>query len=223
MNEELNFNTVTPLLKDVLDKLMKEPLLDPFILVGGTNLSLRLGHRRSDDIDLFTDALYGTIDFKPIEDYFAKSFPYFENHNVSDFVGMGRMYYIGSSPRDLVKLDLMYTDAFLSGYETLNGIRMAPMEQIAAMKMHAVYHGGRKKDWWDIHELLNTFSLQELIDLHNRWQPYDSGETRLLRKLIDFTAADGQPDPKCLKNKNWDSIKFDIISIVEDYRQSKKK
>ncbi len=32
----------------------------PFRLVGGTSLSLRYGHRMSDDIDLFTDAEYGS-------------------------------------------------------------------------------------------------------------------------------------------------------------------
>jgi hypothetical protein len=34
---------------------MAIPELEPFVLVGGTNLSLRLGHRVSVDIDLFTN------------------------------------------------------------------------------------------------------------------------------------------------------------------------
>ena len=52
----LYYNTVTPLLKETLYILMKEDIFSPFRLVGGTNLSLRLGHRMSDDIDLFTEA-----------------------------------------------------------------------------------------------------------------------------------------------------------------------
>lgn len=52
----LHYNTVTSLLRETLDILMSEDLFSPFRLVGGTNLSLRLGHRMSDDIDLFTDA-----------------------------------------------------------------------------------------------------------------------------------------------------------------------
>jgi hypothetical protein len=59
----LHYNTVTPLLRNVLDTLMFEPLFKPFRLVGGTNLSLRFGHRMSDDIDLFSDADYGSLDF----------------------------------------------------------------------------------------------------------------------------------------------------------------
>lgn len=41
------WNTVSPLLKQVLNDLMKEELFSPFRLVGGTSLSLQIGHRMS--------------------------------------------------------------------------------------------------------------------------------------------------------------------------------
>ena len=53
---KLHYETVTPLLKETLGILMADKLFAPFRLVGGTNLSLRYGHRKSVDIDLFTDA-----------------------------------------------------------------------------------------------------------------------------------------------------------------------
>ena len=49
------WNKVTPLLKDILINLMTENLFLPFRLVGGTALSLQIGHRMSVDIDLFSD------------------------------------------------------------------------------------------------------------------------------------------------------------------------
>ena len=64
---ELHYNTVTPLLREILSMLMAEPLFNPFRLIGGTNLSLRLGHRKSIDIDLFTDAQYESLDFSQYE------------------------------------------------------------------------------------------------------------------------------------------------------------
>lgn len=57
----LHYNTVSPLLKNILSTLIAEPLFSPFRLVGGTNISLRLGHRKSIDIDLFTDAQYDSL------------------------------------------------------------------------------------------------------------------------------------------------------------------
>lgn len=51
----LHYETVSPLLKETLQKLVNSPIFKDFTLIGGTCLSLQLGHRRSIDIDLFTD------------------------------------------------------------------------------------------------------------------------------------------------------------------------
>jgi len=39
----------------LIKKLMSDKELESFNLVGGTTLSLKVGHRKSVDIDLFTD------------------------------------------------------------------------------------------------------------------------------------------------------------------------
>lgn len=57
----LHYETVSPLLKETLQKLVNSPIFKDFTLIGGTCLSLQLGHRRSIDIDLFTDIDYGTM------------------------------------------------------------------------------------------------------------------------------------------------------------------
>ena len=212
---ELHHETVTPLLMNCLGKLMGEGIFDCFRLVGGTNLSLRFGHRVSDDIDLFTDAEYGSVDFQAVERWLGASFPFFDNPDNSGHIGFGKMYYIGLNEDAAVKLDLMYTDKFFSDPQVVEGIRMASTEQIVAMKMEAINLGGRKKDWWDIHMLLEHYSLEEMLDLHKRWQPYTHDKERVLSQLVNFTVADGQPDPKCLQQKDWDLIKMDIIDEVE--------
>ena len=74
----LYYNTVTPLLKETLYILMNEDIFSPFRLVGGTNLSLRLGHRMSDDIDSFTEAEYGSLNFKTFESFLKDRFPYYD-------------------------------------------------------------------------------------------------------------------------------------------------
>ncbi|MBO5748172.1 MAG: nucleotidyl transferase AbiEii/AbiGii toxin family protein [Muribaculaceae bacterium] len=61
-HKELRYQTVKPILRSTLERLMRIDEFRPFRLVGGTSLSLRYGHRISDDIDLFTDAEYGSID-----------------------------------------------------------------------------------------------------------------------------------------------------------------
>ncbi len=127
----LKYQTVSPLLKDILDALMREPLFEQFRLFGGTNLSLRYGHRYSVDIGLFSDAEYQSLDFGKLEDYLKANFPYYDCLDKSDIVSFGIGYYIGNSKDDFVKVDLMYTDPYISDVEIVDGVRMASVEDIS--------------------------------------------------------------------------------------------
>lgn len=51
---KLHNETVSPRLIRCLKTIMQSDIFKDFNLVGGTCLSLQLGHRRSIDIDLFT-------------------------------------------------------------------------------------------------------------------------------------------------------------------------
>lgn len=92
----LHWDTVSPYLKSVLLQLMQEPLFDTFRLVGGTALSLQAGHRLSVDIDLFTDSLYGTIDFERIDAYLRNNFAYVWPPVLRKPVAIGTSYTIGA-------------------------------------------------------------------------------------------------------------------------------
>ena len=74
--KKLYWNTVVPILKEVLQDCIDETVFKPFRLVGGTALSLQLGHRMSVDIDLFTDSEYGSIDFKAIREFLELKYPF---------------------------------------------------------------------------------------------------------------------------------------------------
>jgi hypothetical protein len=93
MPEQLYWNTVSPLLRNVLIQLLEHPLFNPFRLVGGTSLSLQLGHRASVDIDLFTDATYGSIDFDAINKYLSATFHYI-SLQIQGPIGMGMSCFI---------------------------------------------------------------------------------------------------------------------------------
>lgn len=210
----LQYKTITPLLKEVLQQLMDEPLFDAFRLVGGTNLSLRYGYRVSEDIDLFTDAEYGSLDYISFANYLRSQFAYYDCNDKGTIVGMGRSYYVGNSKEDYVKVDLMYTDPFISDVELLDGIRMASVDDIVAMKMNVVSRGGRKKDFWDLHYLLSHYSLSEMLSLHEKRYEWEHDTTELIRHFTDFTLANEKPDPICLLGKDWDEIKLDFIETI---------
>lgn len=211
--KKLHYNTVSETLVKCLKELMNEPILDKFTLVGGTSLALQLGHRLSIDIDLFTDADYGSIDFKAIQDMLRKKFNYCYGE-CGDIVSFGTSYLIGDSKEDSVKLDLFYTEPFIRDIKTIDGIKIASLEDIAAMKLNVMGTGGRKKDFWDINELQSHFSLNQMLDLYEEKYPYDFTREEITKGLNDFTKADDEPDPICFRNKQWDLIKIEMLDLI---------
>jgi hypothetical protein len=188
-------------------------LFKPFRLVGGTSLSLQPGHRFSIDIDLFTDAAYGSVDFKELDIYFRNTFPYVSESGL-ELVGMGKSYFVGNAEDDAVKLDLYYTDSFIQPEIIINSIRMASIEEVIAKKIDVVQRGGRKKDFWDLHELTNSYSLAQMLSLHAQRYPYGHDEGLIKSNFTAFDKADEDFDPICLKGKYWELIKYEILQFV---------
>jgi predicted nucleotidyltransferase component of viral defense system len=209
----LNYNTVTPLLRSILETLMQAAVFDQFRLVGGTALSLYQGHRMSVDIDLFTATDYGTVDFEAIDAYLRQTYLYVDTNDF-DEIGFGKSYYIGNSEQECIKLDLFYTDAFIEDVIVTDNIRMATVEEIIAMKLDIISRAGRKKDFWDIHELKDSYSITEMLDLHEKRYPYNHNRALLITNFTNFSEADDDFEPDCLRGKHWELIKLDLIEFI---------
>lgn len=178
MTSKLHYNTVTPLLLSVLKTLMAAKEFDPFRLIGGTALSLYRGHRKSIDIDFFSDAPYDSIDFGAINSFLRKTYTYIDT-NEFKVIGMGKSYYVGENKDKCVKLDLFYTDDFIQDVQLIDGIRLAMVEEIIAMKIEVISIGGRKKDFWDIHELKDDYTFEKMLALHEKRYPYNHDKAQM--------------------------------------------
>lgn len=161
-------------------------------------------------MDLFTDATYRSIDFDAIENYLNNTFDYV----FGDFggnPGMGKSYLIGSNPDNAIKLDVYYSmDPFFQDVLEQEGVKMATVEEIIAMKIDVIQRRGRKKDFWDLHELLPKYSIETMIDLHRQRFEWTHDPKLILENLTNFQTADQDFDPICLRNKEWIFIKEDI-------------
>lgn len=213
----LYYNTVNDILKNSLIILMNIPVFQNFRLVGGTALSLQIGHRESIDIDLFSDAAYGSINFEEIETLLRATFKYVDSSTVPPAIG--KSYFIGENETNSIKLDLFYTDSFIQPFIEEDGIRMASIEEIIAMKVDVIQRGGRKKDFWDLHELLESYSISQMIELHEQRYPYNHDKEIIIQNFTLFDQADDDFDPICYKGKYWEFIKEDFEeSILKHYR-----
>ena len=123
---------------------MTEDLFSPFRLVGGTALSLQIGHRMSVDIDLFSDIEYGSLDFKDFRSYLENKYPYCASRNL-DNVSFGTYFEVGYSEQEYIKIDFYYTDEFVYNEIIIDNIRMASPEEIIAMKLEVIVNSKRKK------------------------------------------------------------------------------
>jgi len=197
---------------------MSEDVLADFRLVGGTALSLQLGHRMSDDIDLFTDANYGSIDFGLIKEYLIKNFPYVSG-DMGGNPGMGKSYLVGADDEDYVKVDIYYSmDPFFQPLVFEDNVRMATIEEITAMKVDIIQRKGRKKDFWDLHELMEFYSIDQMISLHATRFEYTHDKPLIITNFTDFSYADTFTDPTCLRGKRWGFIKQDFVEALDRHR-----
>lgn len=212
----LYYTTVNDVLKNSLLQVMKSNVFNDFRLVGGTALSLQIGHRESIDIDLFSDSEYGTINFDAIENYLKDNFNYVDYLNTVP--AMGKSYFIGEDRENTIKLDIYYTDNFIQPCLEVDGIRMATIEEIIAMKVDVIQRGGRKKDFWDLHDLLQSYDIVQMLDLHQQRYPYSHDTDLILQNFSSFELADEDFNPICLKGKYWEFIKEDFEETILKYK-----
>jgi predicted nucleotidyltransferase component of viral defense system len=148
----LHKETVEPSTLGLLIELMNLNELEQFRLVGGTALSLLFGHRTSIDLDLFTDE---PIDSELIINKLFTTYPTFSFQGIKS----SRLFftYINN-----VKVDFVHTfEKFTFTGDVQEGIRFASLEEIIALKLNAIAGRGAKKDFWDLHELLNHFTFDQ--------------------------------------------------------------
>jgi hypothetical protein len=195
----------------LLKSLMATPILQQFDLVGGTNLSLRLGHRLSIDLDLFTTQPFD------VESLARKIITQFPNTIIASQSEAMLFLYINDVKIDMVVLPYPYIEPV----DVIEGIRLVSIPDIVAMKLSAIARRGVKKDFWDIAELLDMYSLSEMIDFYKA--KYQSNDIfHLVRALAYFEDAEKQKDPDPLKKITWKQVKTKVSQAVKKYLERQK-
>ena len=183
----LHLETVEPHTFSVLKKLLAIPELKDFSLVGGTALSLLYGHRVSVDLDLFSN--------KPFEN--ASIITALEKKFKSSFVNRS------TNPRfgifgfvEDVKIDIIRHPHLLIRSElTIDDIRMFSTEDIIAMKVQAILGRGKKKDFWDVAELLQHFSISDFTHFHREKFATQNLLITVPHAITYFADAEESEDP----------------------------
>lgn len=205
----LHIETVEPGTFSLLKELMGLPSLQLFSLVGGTALSLRYGHRSSIDLDLFVHEKFDQPQIvRNLEEVFKQRFVYKQQQTQ-----FGIFCFI-----DDIKVDIVHFPHLpISPIEEEENIRFYGDPDIAAMKIQAILGRGKKKDFWDLYELLQHYTLQQIIDWHKQKYPSQMLAISIPHALTYFVDAEESETPVSFKKQTWEGVKKGIQRAVSDY------
>ena len=205
----LQLKTIESHTFSVLNKLMEIPELKGFSLVGGTALSLLYGHRMSIDLDLFSNKPFENVDIiDALKKCFGDSFIMEDKP-----VRFGIFCYV-----DDVKIDIVrHPHPLIRPELNIEGIRMFSTEDIIAMKVQAILGRAKKKDFWDVAELLNHYSILDFINFHKEKYATQNLFITVPQAITYFADAEESEDPISLKKQTWLSVQEFIKKKVREY------
>lgn len=193
---------------ELLRKIQGDQMFTDFCLAGGTGLALHLGHRRSNDLDLFS---VNSFDSEYYLDYLTGNYGFKPDFTASNTL---------KGSIDNVKTDFItHTAKQVNPIITEEMIRLYSQADIAAMKINAIAgNGTRSKDFVDLYFLLENHTVKQIIDFYSI--KYENRNVLHAIKCLNyFEDVDLADWPVILKDKDlqWKKVKSVINKCVMDY------
>lgn len=191
---------------ELLKDLMQDKRLTDFFLVGGTALSLQIGHRISIDIDLFS-----------IHD--------FNENQLSEYLEIHKGFKLNYLSKNAIKGQIgnVQVDLITHSYPLMNNlltednIRMADTLDISAMKLNAITGSGtRLKDFVDIAFLSIYHSLNEMVVAY--MEKYNSRNPLIPLKALGYFDDINFDEPLMLINGiyKWNLIQRHLSKMLKN-------
>lgn len=203
---------------EVLERLKKSVLSNNlFYLAGGTGLAIILAHRKSYDFDFFSKDQFST---EKLLEIIVKSFE--EDEVILSEIKEDTL---------IVFLNNIQVSFFQYNYPLLknlmkkDGLYIASLEDILAMKVIAIIQRGTKKDFIDLWTIIEEkkYSLQDIFIFCKTKYGKAFSESIALKALTYFKdAEEGTPEEE-ESNFSWESIKKYLIENCRKYFEQNSK
>jgi len=191
--------TLPPTVRANLARVARTSLAEKFYLAGGTAVALHLGHRRSYDLDFFIPER----DFPP-------ALPRQELAPLGSLVVLHESAgtFVGTLNGGQISF-FIYPYPLLEPLLEVEGIRVAALPDLAAMKLEAVSSRGTKRDFVDLYFICQSaIPLQEVFRLFERkYAGVRYSTVHLLKSLQYFEDAESDPMPEMLIPCRWSQVK----------------
>lgn len=204
----LHKNSASPELLEIAQVLSNIPELDSFRIVGGTALALLIGHRKSIDIDFFSNI---KVDKRNVIDILKEAFPesvfYRTQHNIRTAIKGVR-----------VELYDDWHTPFRYDPEVHDGLRLASLHDIAAFKLDAIIERREKKDYIDLYFLFNHLGAKNVLNEFKEYNPHLSIKS-ILFALGEVNVAEENKSvmPEMLAALSWKEVKKTMLDAAKTF------
>ena len=199
----LHLETIEPATFQLLKSIQTLPEFSTARLVGGTSLALQIGHRKSIDLDLFGNEL------SEVNDMHTALMTVSSNVQLVSSSRTMRFFVV-----DGVKVDFVcYPYQWINPAVNEADVRLASIDDIAAMKLSAITNRGTKKDFIDLYFLLKRYTINDLLSLYRAKYP-TSTLFATIKSLSYFDDAENDPMPVMLEHVDWGEVKSRILAAL---------
>lgn len=199
-----NPDVILPETFDLLFRIQQDVFFDGFFLVGGTALALQIDHRLSIDLDFFSIQQF---DNQQVEAHLSEQYGFH-----TDYVASNTLKGFVQN----VKVDfLTHAYPLVRPLVQAEGLSLAALEDIGAMKLNAIAHNGnRQKDFYDLYFLLEHHSLQDFL-LAYQTKYSNSNPIIPLKGITWFDDIDFEMEKPMLKRKtSFDAVKKRLLEAT---------
>ena len=205
MEKKMHPKVLSPDAWRTVRRLCAAKLLDGWTLAGETGLALQMGHRYSEDLDLFRPE-----EFDPVQ--LVNKLPQTGTVNVQDRSASTLHVLVEGTRFSFLRIQ----PPLIFNGTPYRGLTVADPRDIAVLKIVAIGGRGSWKDFVDLHFYLKAAGgLEPLFTLlHKRFAGIDFNEYHLLKSLVYFNDAEAEPMPEMIKKVSWEEIKAGIADEV---------
>lgn len=190
-------------IEETMSTLQKNAVLKSFYLAGGTALALQIGHRKSLDLDFFSQDFDENVVEEKVKTINGFKLVKKETQTLHINIGKSKVSFLG------------YPYPLVFPYRFFNTVAIADVRDIGAMKMTAIANRGTKRDFFDLFTIAQLFSMSELFEVFkSKFSKVNYSKTHVLRSLTYFNDAEDDVDLKMLNDTSWQEVKGFFIKEV---------
>lgn len=183
-------NGLAPHTSNIFEAVSKLECIKPYVLVGGTALSLQIGTRQSEDLDFMKWRTHPKEKMEVSWLQIEKELGTIGEIQHKDLLDIDHVEYIVSG----VKLSFYACDKYSpvkKNIDFFNNLKIADIKSIGAMKMEVMLRRSHFRDYYDIYSILKTgIPIYDLIELALQYSGHKLKSKNLLAILTNSKRFD---------------------------------